>query len=208
MAGILNSLSQTVIKAGSPGVPDFYQGTELWDYNLVDPDNRRPVDFATRRTMLEEIIREADRNRLELVEKLLGSPAGRAHQDVCDPSRPAISPQPSRVVRERSLRAARGRRRARASRDRFRATRRARKRDSRRRPLFHHALGIAADSFPAGAVWSDTRVILPPDLAPRRYVDLFTGCGIDVRAEEGTPQLLSMDEAFARMPISMLVPSD
>src|SRR6185437_2185939 len=74
MAGILNSLSQTLIKAGSPGVPDFYQGTELWDYNLVDPDNRRPVDFAIRRAMLEEIIHEADRDRVKLVEKLIASP--------------------------------------------------------------------------------------------------------------------------------------
>ena len=41
----MNSLSQVVLKIASPGVPDFYQGSELWDFNLVDPDNRRPVDF-------------------------------------------------------------------------------------------------------------------------------------------------------------------
>ncbi|MDQ1285922.1 MAG: (1-_4)-alpha-D-glucan 1-alpha-D-glucosylmutase, partial [Thermodesulfobacteriota bacterium] len=50
--GMLNSLSQTLIKITSPGVPDFYQGTELWDLSLVDPDNRRPVDFEKRRSML------------------------------------------------------------------------------------------------------------------------------------------------------------
>ena len=48
-AGLVNSLSQVVLKIASPGVPDFYQGTELWDLNLVDPDNRRPVDFAAAR---------------------------------------------------------------------------------------------------------------------------------------------------------------
>lgn len=53
--GILNSLSQTLLKITSPGVPDFYQGTELWDLNLVDPDNRRPVDFDLRRSYLKEI---------------------------------------------------------------------------------------------------------------------------------------------------------
>jgi len=53
--GMLNSLSQTLIKITSPGVPDFYQGTELWDLNLVDPDNRRPVDFQKRRSLLKEI---------------------------------------------------------------------------------------------------------------------------------------------------------
>lgn len=50
--GVLNSLAQVVLKLGSPGVPDFYQGTELWDFTLVDPDNRRPVDFAVRERML------------------------------------------------------------------------------------------------------------------------------------------------------------
>jgi len=52
-AGAINSLSQTLLKLCSPGVPDIYQGTELWDFSLVDPDNRRPVDFATRHTSLE-----------------------------------------------------------------------------------------------------------------------------------------------------------
>jgi (1->4)-alpha-D-glucan 1-alpha-D-glucosylmutase len=51
--GMVNSLSQLILKIGSPGVPDFYQGTELWDLNLVDPDSRRPVDFAVRERMLE-----------------------------------------------------------------------------------------------------------------------------------------------------------
>ena len=46
LLGALNSLSQITLKAMMPGVPDFYQGTELWDFSLVDPDNRRPVDFA------------------------------------------------------------------------------------------------------------------------------------------------------------------
>lgn len=53
--GMLNSLSQTLIKLTSPGVPDIYQGTELWDFSLVDPDNRRPVDYARRRAMLDEV---------------------------------------------------------------------------------------------------------------------------------------------------------
>jgi (1->4)-alpha-D-glucan 1-alpha-D-glucosylmutase len=50
--GAVNGLVQTVIKATSPGVPDFYQGTDTWDLTLVDPDNRRPVDFAGRATAL------------------------------------------------------------------------------------------------------------------------------------------------------------
>ncbi|UVS99031.1 malto-oligosyltrehalose synthase [Burkholderia glumae] len=48
-AGVVNSLLQTVLRIASPGVPDLYQGTDLWDFSLVDPDNRREVDFAERR---------------------------------------------------------------------------------------------------------------------------------------------------------------
>ena len=53
-AGAINSLQQTVLRLTSPGVPDLYQGTELWDFSLVDPDNRRPVDFAQRQAWLGE----------------------------------------------------------------------------------------------------------------------------------------------------------
>jgi (1->4)-alpha-D-glucan 1-alpha-D-glucosylmutase len=55
LLGALNSLSQLTLKATMPGVPDFYQGTELWDLALVDPDNRRPVDFAGRASSLESL---------------------------------------------------------------------------------------------------------------------------------------------------------
>ena len=50
-----NSLAQTLLKATSPGVPDFYQGSELWDFSFVDPDNRHPVDFKLRHRLLAEL---------------------------------------------------------------------------------------------------------------------------------------------------------
>ena len=53
--GALNSLSQILLKLTAPGVPDIYQGTELWDLSLVDPDNRRPVDYVLRRKLLAEL---------------------------------------------------------------------------------------------------------------------------------------------------------
>ncbi|MEO6203083.1 MAG: malto-oligosyltrehalose synthase, partial [Nitrospirales bacterium] len=53
--GIYNSLSQVLIKILAPGVPDFYQGTELWDFSLVDPDNRQPVDYLLREQRLSEL---------------------------------------------------------------------------------------------------------------------------------------------------------
>jgi (1->4)-alpha-D-glucan 1-alpha-D-glucosylmutase len=52
--GMLAGLSQALLKVASPGVPDYYQGTELWDFSLVDPDNRRPVDFDLRSRLLRE----------------------------------------------------------------------------------------------------------------------------------------------------------
>jgi (1->4)-alpha-D-glucan 1-alpha-D-glucosylmutase len=59
--GAINSLTQTVLKLTSPGVPDLYQGNELWDFSLVDPDNRRPVDFARRRRLLEAVVNRSPR---------------------------------------------------------------------------------------------------------------------------------------------------
>jgi (1->4)-alpha-D-glucan 1-alpha-D-glucosylmutase len=60
--GMLVSLSQALIKVASPGVPDYYQGTELYDFSLVDPDNRRPVDYGLRKRLLQEA--ESDPARL------------------------------------------------------------------------------------------------------------------------------------------------
>ena len=57
--GALNSLTQVVLKIASPGVPDIYQGNELWDFSLVDPDNRRPVDYDLRRSLLAEFAAKA-----------------------------------------------------------------------------------------------------------------------------------------------------
>jgi (1->4)-alpha-D-glucan 1-alpha-D-glucosylmutase len=59
--GMYTSLAEMLLKITAPGVPDFYQGTELWDFRLVDPDNRRPVDFALRRRQLAEL--DAERAR-------------------------------------------------------------------------------------------------------------------------------------------------
>ena len=72
--GVWNSLSQVLIKTTSPGVPDFYQGTELWDLHLVDPDNRRPVDFSIRQEILREIMKDRSGSH-DLLTELLDSRA-------------------------------------------------------------------------------------------------------------------------------------
>ena len=58
--GLVNSLAQTLLRLTAPGVPDTYQGQEVWDFSLVDPDNRRPVDYARRRELLDSIRNTAD----------------------------------------------------------------------------------------------------------------------------------------------------
>jgi len=58
--GLWNSLSQTLLKLTSPGIPDIYQGSEFWGFHLVDPDNRQPVDYAARVARLEEVLKYPD----------------------------------------------------------------------------------------------------------------------------------------------------
>jgi (1->4)-alpha-D-glucan 1-alpha-D-glucosylmutase len=79
--GLFNSLTLTLLRLTVPGVPDTYQGTELWDLSLVDPDNRRPVDFARRASLLEDVERRfpLDDGLAERVGELVEAlPDGRA----------------------------------------------------------------------------------------------------------------------------------
>ena len=86
--GICNSLAQLVLKITAPGVPDFYQGTELWDLSLVDPDNRRPVDFAARRALVAELTGRGEAALPELVASLLRRPGDGRDQAARDHPRP------------------------------------------------------------------------------------------------------------------------
>jgi len=71
--GAINSLAQLLLKIASPGVPDIYQGTELWDFSLVDPDNRRPVDYARRAGLLQELMTMESQGLAPLSRDLLSS---------------------------------------------------------------------------------------------------------------------------------------
>jgi (1->4)-alpha-D-glucan 1-alpha-D-glucosylmutase len=71
--GRFNSLTQTLIRLTAPGVPDLYQGCELWDLSLVDPDNRRPVDFGLCARLLEELERAAAADLPGLARELLAT---------------------------------------------------------------------------------------------------------------------------------------
>ena len=74
--GLIHSLSQTLLKLASPGASDIYQGNELWDFSMVDPDNRRPVDYALRSSMLQTMAKTLSTggSRDDLAQELLASP--------------------------------------------------------------------------------------------------------------------------------------
>ena len=69
--GAINGLAQVLLKATSPGVPDFYRGCELWDFSLVDPDNRRPVDYGLRQRLLADLLNTASEDAAALCADML-----------------------------------------------------------------------------------------------------------------------------------------
>jgi (1->4)-alpha-D-glucan 1-alpha-D-glucosylmutase len=200
--GIYNSLAQLAIKIGAPGVPDFYQGTEVWDFSLVDPDNRRPVDYKKRRTLLEEL--DAART---------GGDAGRLATELLR------RPEDDRLKLFATATMLRARR---DSHELFRrgAYEPLAAKGSRRDHVFafarvmgdRHALVVVprlvATLTPDGgppvgdAVWGDTRIHLP-EMAPRCYRQLFTGRCVPVIEEAGRSWIKAAD-VFEAFPIGFL----
>jgi (1->4)-alpha-D-glucan 1-alpha-D-glucosylmutase len=73
--GARNGLGQLLLKVASPGVPDFYQGSEFWNFSLVDPDNRRSVDYKRRTEMLDALRRREQEDRIALIRELAADPS-------------------------------------------------------------------------------------------------------------------------------------
>lgn len=198
--GALNSLSLTLLKYGSPGVPDLYQGNELMDLSLVDPDNRRPVDYALRRRQLEAFEAMAHAPDLPArVAALAAAPHdGRAKMWLAwrlmtlRRAEPALwrdgSYVPLAVEGERAVHVVAF---ARQHADRLLVIIAGR--------LFAHlapaADGPAPGDPPIGAVWQDTTVTLPALPAGGVLRDVITGRTL--HAEEGA---LRLAIAFAHFP--------
>jgi (1->4)-alpha-D-glucan 1-alpha-D-glucosylmutase len=202
-AGILNSLSQVLLKIASPGVPDFYQGAELWNLTLVDPDNRRPIDFSIGRALLEKLDRVGQEDPVALVDCLMK-----------DPEDGAIK----LYVTSRGLRFRR------ANRDLFakgaylplRAVGRgqahivafARLFGGRRvialAGRFFMALG-AAQSLPVGEhAWKDSHVVLRSELSCSEYHDVFTQLSVKAEVRNGKA-VLALPSVFSHLPLALLV---
>jgi (1->4)-alpha-D-glucan 1-alpha-D-glucosylmutase len=196
-AGVLNSLSQVAIKAACPGVPDFYQGTDLWAFTLVDPDNRRPVDYEKRIRMLDAIDEEEANGQASLVERLLESPARgeiklyvtsrilrfrRRHPDlfakgsylplVVSGARQNHVFAFARQLRRKTLIVAAGR-------------------------FFYHML---RNRWPLPASeWADTNLRLSAALARGRYRDVLTGNRVNPAAPG-----MKLEEVFTHLPVAVL----
>jgi malto-oligosyltrehalose synthase len=205
--GLINGLAQVVLKIASPGVPDFYQGTELWDLALVDPDNRRPVDFDVRARRLDQVDRILalecacrTREAASLLAhwrdgsiKLLLTAAGlRARGAMADlfldgaylPLETDTSAVPARAIAF-----------ARVS------------QSAAAIAIAPHLVArfVNGDRPPAiGDMWKTSRVMLPKSLAGLAYRDVFTGAEIrPVVANENA--WLFVGQVLKALPVAMLV---
>lgn len=201
-AGMFNSLSQTLLKITLPGVPDFYQGTELWNFSLVDPDNRRPVDFDLRRRLLDSL-KDAGDDPASLLSKLLKKPEdGRTKLYVTNRAlrfrnhraelfaEGAYLPLETTGEKQNNVIAF-----ARKLGDRVALVLAGR---------FFTRLGTPSQ-LPVGDVWKDTTVVLKGELKTGRYRDVLTGREVDVEASEEGGRL-RLKEAFTHLPLALLEP--
>jgi (1->4)-alpha-D-glucan 1-alpha-D-glucosylmutase len=205
--GLLNSLGQTLLKITSPGVPDFYQGTEVWDFSLVDPDNRRPVDYPWRRRLLDELragAGPAGSDRRELARQLL-----RAKED--GRVKLYLTAEALRCRREHPGLFATGEylplEVAGARREHVFAFARRRGKDWAvvvvPRLLTH--LVPQPDGLPLGPeVWQDTYLLLPELAGAPGFANVFTGEELRLDQPEGRP-LLFLANALAHFPVALFV---
>ena len=205
--GLFNSLSQTLLKITTPGVPDTYQGTELWDFSLVDPDNRRPVDYAHRHRLLQELqarLAAAGNDRTALAQELLGSKEdGRIKLYVtmlaldCRRTHPGLFAAGDYLPVQ-----AKG---------------------AQREHIFgfvrcqgdHQALVVVprlmarllqdGHAAPLGeAVWQDTTLLLPGMTPQRTWRHVFTGEPVRCAAEDGHATL-TVAEVLGHFPVALLM---
>ncbi len=204
--GLVNSLAQVVLKVASPGVPDFYQGTELWDLHLVDPDNRRPVDFDRRRQALADVhaimalpchqrtaaiadlLSRWPDGTIKMLVTACGVELRRATPDLfiqgeyvpldVDVTVHADIVAFARVLDERALIAI--------------------------APRLASRLMDADHPLPVGDRWKTSRVLLPAGLRGRSFRDVFTGA--TVRPENGTNgSWIFAGQALQTLPVAVLV---
>ncbi|MGZ3534553.1 MAG: malto-oligosyltrehalose synthase [Thermodesulfobacteriota bacterium] len=203
--GMLNSLSQTLLKITSPGIPDFYQGSEIWDFSLVDPDNRKPVNFDIRKKML---------GALKDKMAAYGSDrTGSARELMLEWKDGSIK----LYVTFRSLN--------------YRKENYKLFMDGTYAPLWSdgnfkdHVCAFArqgggkvvlvivprfmahltqVDETPLGRkVWGESSITMPGEIVAERFSNIFTGEMVDITGRNGQKRLM-LDQVFANFPVAML----
>jgi (1->4)-alpha-D-glucan 1-alpha-D-glucosylmutase len=201
-AGMFNSLSQTLLKVTSPGVPDFYQGTETWDFSLADPDNRRPVNYDHLQSLLAQLQAAEQENPGALLDRLLSDPADGSLKLY-------VTRRALRFRREHRALLARGNYLPlRAAGDRHKHL------IAFARSLAGTTILVLAGRFfaqleadqrlPVGAqVWGDAQVVLRKGLPSGPYRDVFTG-EVVVPVEQNGHHVLPVSAALSHLPIALL----
>ncbi len=198
--GSMNSLSALLLKCTAPGVPDFYQGTEMWDFSLVDPDNRRPVDFALRARLLRSLRRR--RPSVALVQELLETREdGRVKLYVtlqalaCRRELPQLfahgSYEPLDVQGEHAARVVAFARRLQDAAVIVAV------------PRLIAGMLPDSDTLPLGPeVWRDTRIVVPAEMTGMIVRNRLTGERVKLGAT--APQALVCAELFSVFPVALL----
>jgi (1->4)-alpha-D-glucan 1-alpha-D-glucosylmutase len=195
--GIINSLSQTLIKIAAPGIPDFYQGTELWDLSMVDPDNRRPVDFEQRQALLADIKERCRRNPRTIIPALMDTPEdGRIKLFLIQRALQARQDN-ARLFEKGEYLPLTGR--GTYAQNLFVFARRHEKSWTiALAPRFSAGL-VTERQFPLGqTIWKDTNVPLPSE-CPSAWRDALTGSEVD------TSGTLSVGKALSLFPVALLM---
>ena len=202
--GLLNALTQTLCKLTAPGVPDIYQGDELWDFSLVDPDNRRPVDYAKRSQLLQQLQQECGRApqaewvrslvahlsdgrcKLYLIWKVLQF--RRAHEALFRDGEYL----PLRVTGDHAAKICAF---ARRHHERLAVVVAPR--------LYRRLLGERADPLFGSGTWGNTRIELPRGYdAESALADVLSGGSVSVQL--GSPAALAVGNALSRFPVALL----
>jgi (1->4)-alpha-D-glucan 1-alpha-D-glucosylmutase len=201
--GLLNGLGQVLLKLTAPGVPDIYQGSELWDFSLVDPDNRRPVDYTLRRRLLAELReRAAGPDLAALIRELLEHKQdGRVKLYVTTRGLHCRRDHPGLFTTGDYLPLSV------AGSAQTHAFGFARQHEGTTAvvvvPRLLTTLCPDPPALPLGKVWGDTRLTLPDGMAGRTWRNVFTG--ETVQSRDGT---LALAEVLATFPVALWLGED
>jgi (1->4)-alpha-D-glucan 1-alpha-D-glucosylmutase len=195
---IYNGLAQQLVKITAPGVPDFYQGTELWNLSLVDPDNRHPVDYPRRRELLAGLTGVPARELLEaradgrvkmfVIHRALAARASMRELYESGEYLPLATSGAHGECVFAFARAGGGNVAITCA------------------PRLVASLMPDAAAPPLGrSVWADTRIELPERLASEGFRNAFTGARLEPDRSGGTP-VLAAATLFDEFPVALLVP--